>query len=128
MDTLTKEFGQRRKIPLGNDTMNSIDAIISLCALTTAFALLLGTVNQIQKDSTEAHFSINAKISALNCAGIIDSIISNSANSYSDEIGCIPEGKIVKATINSKTKTASILGKARKNPLFEIEVKKHYIE
>ena len=108
--------------------MNSIDAIIALCALTAGFGLLLGAVNETQKASNDTIDSLKAKTTALACAGIIDSMITNSAHYYTSEISCAPEGKTVKATQNMKDKNASILGQAIKKPIFEVEVEKHYFD
>ena len=108
--------------------MNSIDAIIALCVLTAGFALLIGTVNETRKNSESAIDTINAKATALDCAGIIDSIITNSANTYLGELNCGAEGEKITATQNGKTKTAQIIGKAKKEAGLEVEIKKHYLD
>lgn len=108
--------------------MNGIDAIIALSALTAGFGILLGALNEIKKNEESAIETIKAKENALQCAGIIDSIIANSAKSYASEINCQIQGESTSATINSKTKTAQIIGKTKKNIIAEIETKKHYLE
>lgn len=108
--------------------MNSIDALMALCALTAGFAILLAAVNESRKASVGAIDSLNAKTTALGCAEIIDSMVTNSASTYANEIGCVPQGTIVKAVENGKEKTGQILGYATKNPYFEVQVEKHYTE
>lgn len=108
--------------------MNSIDAIIALCALTAGFGVMLGTINEIRKNSEDTINVLSAKSAALECAGIIDSILTNNANNYLQELKCDVQGQIISATQNGKVKNTQIIGNAKKNILIVVETKQHYYD
>lgn len=108
--------------------MNSLDAILALCALLAGIALLLSAITSEGTAIGEAQKSLEAKTTALSCSGIIDSILSNSSNDYSKTINCTAEQSTVSASAGTATKTARIIGNANKEIEFHVETIKHYLE
>ncbi|MFA6064721.1 MAG: hypothetical protein WCW44_03205 [archaeon] len=106
--------------------MNSFDAIIALSALLAGFAILLGVVNE-QKINVEGVInSTNAKTNALECASIIDSMFSNSAEEYTAELNCGANASEINYASEGKIKTAKILTTVSKTTLLEVKILEHY--
>jgi archaellum component FlaF (FlaF/FlaG flagellin family) len=106
--------------------MNSIDAIIALCALLASFALLLGAINEQQTNTTNALNSLNSKTHALNCASIIDSMFSNASTEYNGELKCeVKNGELNYTTLN-KIKTEETLATVTKTTFLEVKINEHY--
>ena len=106
--------------------MNSFDAIIALCALLFGFAIMLGVVNEQKMNVEGVINSTNAKTNALECASIIDSMFSNSAEEYNNELKCGGNGSEVNYNAQGKTKTAKTLTPINKTTLLEVKILEHY--
>ncbi|MFA5931254.1 MAG: hypothetical protein WC821_03000 [archaeon] len=106
--------------------MNSIDAIIALCALIGCFGILIGVVNEQKQNSQEAINSINSKTSAIYCGSIVDSMFSNSASGFSGGLNCEASGNKVTATVAGKEKEYYTLTQTKKEPFLEVKILEHY--
>jgi len=106
--------------------MNTLDAILSLCAILSCFALIIGAVNDQKTNVLEANDSIKAKTNALICAAVIDSMFANSASDYSGNINCKTQNNALFATQKNKTKTAHSIASTKKDTYLEVEKLEHY--
>ena len=106
--------------------MNTLDAILALCAIMSCFALLIGTINEQKTNVFDAANSIKAKTSALICGAILDSMFSNSANEYIPSINCKTENNLLSSTQKNKTKTAYSIANTKKETYLEVERLEHY--
>jgi len=106
--------------------MNSIDAIIALCALTAAFGLIIGAVTEQKIAAENAKDSIRANALAKECGAIIDSIYSNSAEKYLGEIKCDANGEVVFAKIGAREKKFEIITSAKRTNILEVKISEHY--
>lgn len=106
--------------------MNTLDAILSLCALMGCFALLLGAINEQKNNVIEASDSLKAKTSALICGAILDSLFSNAANEYTENINCKTQNNVLSSTQKNKTKTAYSIANTKKETYLEVEKLEHY--
>ena len=106
--------------------MNSLDAIIALCVLLCSFAILLGIIGQERTQLEDSSGSIAAKIGAINCATIIDSMFVNNAGEYQGELNCGARGNELARTINGQTKSAKTLTSVEKKENLEVRVSEHY--
>jgi hypothetical protein len=107
--------------------MNSLEAIIAATTLLLSFGILLGTINAENKEIYEMENGINAKITALNCATIIDAIASNNAEEYGKKIECKTEKNTIKATTEGKTKQAQTIVETEKDYGMQIKKTEHYL-
>jgi len=106
--------------------MNSIEALIAILALTASLGLLIETIN-LQKDNFQnATDTITAKTNSLNCAFIIDSIISNSAEEYALELNCDANKNKVNSKINQITKSSFIIGEIENDSTLNVIKYEHY--
>ena len=106
--------------------MNSLEALIAILALTASLGVLLGTIN-LQKDNFQnATDTILAKTNSLNCAAIIDSIISNSAEKYNLELNCDANKNKVNSKVNEITKTSFIIGEIESGATLNVIKYEHY--
>ncbi|MDD3085477.1 MAG: hypothetical protein PHY04_00385 [Candidatus ainarchaeum sp.] len=106
--------------------MNSIEALLSLIAITISISILINAVILQEKNFQNASDSLNAKTNSMKCAFIIDSIVSNSAKQYNKEINCNAiENKITSKT-NNKTKTTYIITNAKNEQQLEVNNFEHY--
>ncbi len=106
--------------------MNSLDAIIALCALLFGFAIMLGVINEQKTNVEEALNSTNAKTNSLICGAIIDSMFSNSAEEYISELKCEANAQELSYIQEGKTKTANALTPVNKTTLLEVKILEHY--
>jgi len=106
--------------------MNSLDAIIALCALLFGFAIMIGAINEQKINVEEALNSTNAKTNALQCGAIIDSMFSNSAKEYISELKCEANGQELNYSKEGKIKTAIVLTPVNKTTLLEVKILEHY--
>jgi len=106
--------------------MNSLEAIIAILALTASLGILIETVNLQQENFQIASDKITAKIDSLNCAFIIDSIISNSAKEYKNELNCTANKNIVSSKIGEITKNSLIIGEASSGATLSVNTYEHY--
>lgn len=106
--------------------MNSIEALISLIAITLSISILINTIIIEEKEFQKTAEMITAKTNSLKCAFIIDSLISNSTKQYSQELNCSANENQVSSKINNETKNTPILTKAKNTPKLEIEYFEHY--
>ncbi|MEK6959406.1 MAG: hypothetical protein AABW59_05175 [archaeon] len=107
--------------------MNSLEALIAMCALLAAFAVMIGAITS-QKDEIENYASsISAKFASLKCASVADSIYSNSAKEYLGETDCFDfNGKVASKKSNIQ-KSAATLPKITKSDEMEVETLDHYL-
>ena len=108
--------------------MNGLEAILATCALLLGFGILLAAVNEQNDGITNAVEGIAAKTTALDCASIIDSITSNSANQYLEKFKCKLEKNTAKTTIGSQTKQAQTIVETEQNFGIQILGPKHYLK
>jgi Ca2+/H+ antiporter len=106
--------------------MNSIDAIIALCTLMAGFALLLGAINEQNIFLEEGTDSIKSKTNAVSCATLIDSLFSNSAEEYEDDLECLIQEDKTISKIGLKEKSFEIITRVVKNSNSEVETLEHY--
>ncbi|VVB74540.1 Uncharacterised protein [uncultured archaeon] len=106
--------------------MNSIDAIIALLALTAAFGIIIGAINEQKGGVENAKDSIKANTLAKKCGTIIDSIYSNAAEKYSGEIKCDANGNIVLARAGLREKNFEIITTAKMTSVLEVQTSEHY--
>ncbi len=106
--------------------MNSIDAIIALLALTAAFGVIIGTINEQKTVMETAKDSVKANALAEKCGAIIDSIYANSAEKYLGEIKCDANGVIVSVKIGVREKRFEIITTAKKTSILEVQISEHY--
>jgi len=106
--------------------MNSLDAIIAFCALMVSFALLLSVVVSQEQILSNSFSAFGAKVSAINCASVVDSLFSNSAVSFSSDFPCGAEGSSVFASKEGKTKLVTIITFASKKFFLEVKTLDHY--
>jgi ATP-dependent protease Clp ATPase subunit len=83
-------------------------------------------VNFEKENFQNASDTINAKTSALICASIIDSMISNSATNYQKEMNCQANKNTVSSKINETTKTSFIIGNAKSDLTLKVNIIEHY--
>jgi hypothetical protein len=107
--------------------MNSLDAMLALCALLAGFGVLLFAVTGQKDYASEAMDSIMAKSAALSCAGVIDGIYSNGARGYLGQLACVPKDGSIYASQNGKTKSTPLIASAKKTAAIEVSVLDHYI-
>ncbi|MGI6589079.1 MAG: hypothetical protein ACOX1V_00225 [Candidatus Iainarchaeum sp.] len=106
--------------------MNSIEALLSLIAITISISILINAIIIQEKNFQIATDSLNAKTNSMKCAFLIDSIVSNSAKQYNKEINCTAlENKITSKT-NNKTKTTYIITNATNEKELEVDKFEHY--
>jgi hypothetical protein len=106
--------------------MNSIDGIIALCTLLAGFGVLIGAVNEEKIGTQEAMDSITAKKTAMECGAIIDSMLANAMENYSQEINCDTNENKTTASKGLKKKEFEILANAKKNTYLEVKTLEHY--
>jgi hypothetical protein len=106
--------------------LNSLEAILTLCALIGCTGILIAAVNEERAYSLEAFNSLDAKTSAITCGAIIDSMFSNSAEEYHGKLDCTIDGTNISATSSSKTKTFTTITSAVKNATIEVKMLEHY--
>jgi len=106
--------------------VNSIDAIIALLALTAAFGIIIGAINEQKTGMENAKDSIKANALAKKCGAIIDSIYSNSAEKYLEEIKCDANWAIVSAKFGTREKRFEIITTAKKTSVLEVQTIEHY--
>lgn len=106
--------------------MNTIEALLALSALTLSIGVLLNGVNLTRVNFELINNSLNAKTSSMKCAFVIDSIISNSATTYTESLNCDANNNQVSSTKNNQTKKTFILTQSENQ--FNLVVKKieHY--
>ena len=106
--------------------MNSLEALIAILALTASFGILLQSIN-LQKDNFQnATDIIFAKTNSLNCAFIIDSIISNSATEYTSELNCTANNNTVNSKIKNTDRNSFIIGEAISGANLMVNKYEHY--
>lgn len=106
--------------------MNTLDAVLSLCALLSCFALIIGAINEEKNNVLETSDSIKAKSTALSCGSILDSMFSNSAEEYTQSINCKTQNNVLSSTQKNKTKTAYSIANTKKETYLEVEKLEHY--
>jgi len=106
--------------------MNSIEALIAIIALTASLGILLQTINLQGENFQNATNILNAKTNSLNCAFIIDSIISNSAKEYNDKLNCTAKENIVNSKVNNADRNSLIIGTATSGLTLSVDTFEHY--
>ncbi|MCX6801341.1 MAG: hypothetical protein NTZ73_04080 [Candidatus Diapherotrites archaeon] len=108
--------------------MSTLEALISLIALLAFIGTMLAVLSQQKESILLAEASVNAKADSFFCALTIDSIYSNSIDSYSQKILCSIGRKKTSATSNRTLKETETLAEAESG--FETAVKSfgHYIK
>jgi len=106
--------------------MNSIEALIAILALIASLGVLLETINLQEENFQNATNTIIAKTNSLNCAFIIDSIISNSAEKYNEELNCTANKNIVNSKINKADRNSFIIGEASGGATLSVNTYEHY--
>jgi len=106
--------------------MNSLDAIIALLALLACYGAMLGIISAQSENTHDASETLKAKNISANCAAIIDSIYSNTAESYAKEFACEAEQNFVSANKGDKEKKMPIITTATKKFSLEVKTLEHY--
>ncbi len=108
--------------------MNSLEALLSITALTAFILVLIMAINSNYEQEKEFLQKNNSKIKSIQCAAIMDSIFSNSADSYSENMLCdAKENKVFEN--NSKYLFSSeIITTAKKDYIINLEVNEHYFD
>jgi len=106
--------------------MNSIEALIAILALTMSLGLLIETINLQQENFQNATNAILTKTNSLTCAFIIDSIISNSAENYTDKLNCNAHKNVVNSKTNQTTKNSFIIGEVISEENLNVIKYEHY--
>ena len=108
--------------------MNSLDAIIALCALLAGFGLIIGAIGAQKELAEEAGWSVKAKTNALGCSAAVDFVFSNGAEGYEKQFDCSAEGTAVKSAENGKEKSVPIITSAKKSNSLEVKMLEHYLK
>jgi archaellum component FlaF (FlaF/FlaG flagellin family) len=106
--------------------MNSIEALIAIIALIASMGILLQTINLQNETFQNATNILRAKTNSLNCAFIIDSIISNSAKEYTNELNCTAKENVVNSKINEIDRNSLIIGTANSELTLSVNTFEHY--
>ena len=106
--------------------MNSIDAVIALCAIIASTGLIIGVISVENTNAESAQNSLQAKTLAIKCSSIIDSMYSNNSQNYLNSLECNGTEHTVTSTVDNSTKMAQTIPKVEKKTLLEVEMLDHY--
>ncbi len=105
--------------------MNYLDAVLALLILLSGFAVILTSINSQSNVLENSLNSLSEKDSVLECATIIDSFFSNSANIFEREVDCSAENNKV-ISIGKKKKELFIITKVKKENNLVVRTNDHY--
>ncbi|MCX6803639.1 MAG: hypothetical protein NTY48_03640 [Candidatus Diapherotrites archaeon] len=108
--------------------MLSTEALIATTALMAGFGVLLFTINEIKEPAQNSLYSLEAKNTAEECAAMINSIYSNSADDYNTVTRCTIKGKMAEASKNGKIKTSQIFTDTNMTNGLYVKTSKHYLD
>ncbi len=106
---------------------NSLEAIISITAILIFITIILFGLSIYKNRLNESEQSFSTKTNSNNCAIIIDSFFSNSAEEYNTEFKCNGKKNFVFFKQNIFLKKSFVLTKIKKEKMLEIETNEHYI-
>ena len=103
--------------------MNTLDAIISIVILLFVFGVIIGAIISTRNQMNEFSFGEQNKIGAMQCAFIIESIYSNSADNFGGELKCFIDGTRV---FTNRKYYSEIIPRAIKKSSLEVFTLEHY--
>jgi hypothetical protein len=107
-------------------SVNSLDAIFAMCVLLSSFSILLGVINIEKAQIEESINGLNSKTHAQNCATIFDSMFTNDAKEYNEELDCGVKNNEITYTTQGQTKSAKSIAKVEKKETLKVETSEHY--